>query len=207
MSKDDWFRNKEWNSAVAEQFEAKLRRARSKSQYLRIQALYLADTYPTEALALLDRYFLLGDDFDFAQAYVDQSKAYIALHDQDAAIRALHLALKREEVFPNLKTQAWREYALLIAVHKRKNLYTDALAVLERNSPDTVFFPADKFCWFAAFALIYEALNDTDKAKEAANTALHWAGVTHSGFRYHPNVGLVEEKFDSIKASLREITG
>ena len=38
MSRDDWFRHTAWNDKIAAQFEAKLKRARRKDQYLRIQA-------------------------------------------------------------------------------------------------------------------------------------------------------------------------
>jgi hypothetical protein len=38
MNRDDWFRNTTWNDKIAAQFEAKLKRARQKGQYIRIQA-------------------------------------------------------------------------------------------------------------------------------------------------------------------------
>src|SRR5690349_22700680 len=97
---DDWFRNTEWNESVALAFEQKLKRARRKSQYLRIQACTLARHDPKVALELLERYFALGDDFDHAQAYVDQANAYLALGDVDAAIRSYESALERERAFP-----------------------------------------------------------------------------------------------------------
>jgi hypothetical protein len=82
----DWFRNTTWNEAVASTFNDKLRRARRKEQYLRIQACTLAPSHPEAALQLLDRYFALKDDFDHAQAYVDRATAFLALDRTNDAI-------------------------------------------------------------------------------------------------------------------------
>ncbi len=64
MSRDDWFVIKEWDAATEAHFNEKLRRTRDKAQPLRIQASYLVNTDPKAALALLDRYFSLGDYFE-----------------------------------------------------------------------------------------------------------------------------------------------
>src|SRR4051794_37757046 len=96
----DWFRNKDWNADIAARFDAKLRRARDKQQYLRIQASYLADVQPEVALALLGRYFALGDHFDMAAAFVDQSTAHLAQRETDAALHSLQRARARERERP-----------------------------------------------------------------------------------------------------------
>src|SRR5262252_2009580 len=102
MADDRWFRNTSWDAHVSSAFEDKLRRARRKGQYLRIQACYLTQTHPHVALDLLDRYFALGDDFDHAQAYVDRAEAYLTLGRVEDAFASYEAALKREEEFPNL---------------------------------------------------------------------------------------------------------
>lgn len=56
MARGDWFRNSNWNDAIETAFFAKLRRARSKAQYLKIQACTLAEKHPEVALRLLDQY-------------------------------------------------------------------------------------------------------------------------------------------------------
>src|SRR5690349_600570 len=76
MRSEDWFRNTEWNEAIAMNFEAKLRRARRKEQYVRIQAGCLATKHPDVALGLIDRFLAMPDQFDQAQAYCDRARAY-----------------------------------------------------------------------------------------------------------------------------------
>ena len=205
MTAQEWFRNGTWDAAIESHFFEKLRRARRKSQYLRIQASYLAKTNPAVALSLLEKYFALGEDFDLAQAYLNQAEAHLALGDKRSAIACFHKALKREKEFPRLKTNAWEEYVLLVAIDREKSLYHHALAVLADHKPDATSFPVNVFSWFAAFALICDELSDRAKAKEAACKALEWSEAKHSGFRYHPQVGLVGAEYDSLKTKLQRL--
>src|SRR5262245_14257718 len=91
----DWFRNTRWNASIEQAFDDKLRRARRKEQYLRIQASMLARSHPDAALALLARYFELPNDFDHAQAHVDRATAYLALGRVADAVGAYEAALER----------------------------------------------------------------------------------------------------------------
>ena len=158
MSRDDWFRNRKWDAEAEAHFNEKLRRARNKAQPLRIQAGYLVNTDPRAALALLDRYFALGDHLENAQAFLDQAEAHLTLEALEEALRSLENALQREREFPNVKTNAWRRYAILVAEKKLDHLYDSALQVLRENPQSSLWFPVDGFLWNAAFALIADAL-------------------------------------------------
>jgi len=205
MGRDDWFRNKKWDAATEAHFNEKLRRARDKFQPLRIQAYHLENTDPKAALTLLDRYFALGNHFDMASAFLHQAEARLALGEQEEALRSLEKALQREREFPNVKTEAWSRFALLVAERKLDNLYDKALQLLQENPLSSLSFPIDAFRWNAAFALIADAKGQHKHAAETAAKALEFAALIHSGFRYHADVGLVGTRYDELKHELRRV--
>jgi hypothetical protein len=70
-----------------------------------------------------------------------------------------------------------------------------------------LLFPVDKFKWHAAHALIQAAQGDRDSAKEQAIKALDAAKLNHSGFRYHPKLGLVGPEHEALRNRLLELSG
>ena len=190
---DDWFRNEDWNADIARRFDERLGRARRNEQYLRIQACTLASTRPEIALQLLDRYFSMPDTFDHAQAYVDRATALRALGRIEEAADAYEAALAREAEFPNLKTRAYLELPVLVATAGLRSRFDRAIRILDEQA-NRRMFPVDHFLWHAARALIAASRGDRAGAVPDAQAALHAASKDHSGFRYHPGVGLVTEK-------------
>jgi len=204
MSSDDWYRNAEWNEEIAERFEAKLKRARRKAQYLRIQACSLARSEPRVALQLLDRYFELGDDFDHAQAYVDRATAYRSLGQLENAVKSYEQALHREAEFPNLQTQAYLDLPFLIATSPVPERFDQAHALLDQF-PERLMFPVDVFRWNAAYALILAARSHASEASAYAQAALEAAAKDKSGFRYHQSLGLVGGRYPELVEELERI--
>ena len=199
MNKNDWYRNTEWNEQVEMAFTAKLKRARNKSQYLRIQASMISQSYPKQALKLLDEYFTLGEDFDFAQAYVDRASAYLSLNQVNNALQSYEDALKREAEFPKLLTNAYLHYPFVIAKREIRHLFQDALTVLDKHSNRPIF-PIDRYKWNASKALIYSVLGETETARNFAIHALKAGNEDESGFKYHQKSGLFQKKTADQKA-------
>jgi tetratricopeptide (TPR) repeat protein len=205
MGRQDWFQNKSWDTATEARFNEKLCRARNKAFYLRVQAGHLVTADPRAALSLLDRYFALGDDLAKAQAFADQAKAYLALGAQEEALRSLENALQSEIEVPNVQTWSWSDYAVIVALRRLDHYYGRALQLLREHPAQSQVFPVTRFLWYAAFALISDAQGQRDDATEAAAKALSYAGVTDSGFVYHPNVGRVGARYDNLKHELRRL--
>ena len=201
MADDSWFRNLDWNEEIARAFEQKLKRARRKSQYLRIQACTLASTKPQVALELLDQYFAIGDDFDHAQAHVDRATAFLAMGQLESAFRAYEAALEREKVFPNLRTGAFLDFPYQIAVNGAADRFDQAMAMLS-GAESQLMFPVDRFKFHAANAIIL-AHSDLPSARSEARLAFEAAACDKSGFRYHPSVGLVSDRHVQALSKLR----
>src|SRR5262245_57852255 len=206
MGRHDWFRNTSWDDAIEAAFLQKLKRAREKAQYLRIQASTLASSHPDVALRLLDQYFELGDDFAHAQAHMDRAVAYRALGQINRVIEALEAALAREKVFPNQQTRARVELAMLIVIERKSELYARASELMKEGAPFLIF-PRDVYEWNGAHALLLHELGQHRDGQQLARLALEAAEKTKSGFRHHPNVGLVTNTEDEFGRRVRRISG
>ena len=204
MNSEDWYRNEEWSEEIESKFFEKLKRARRKEQYLRIQACTIASTEPDVALSLLEQYFELNDDFDHAQAYCDMATAYIAKGENENAINSYRKALERESVFPNLKTDACILYPLIIVENKITNLYQSANEVLDEHQ-ERLMFPVDHFRWHAAKAIISAESGNNELAANHASQAFDAAQIKKSGFRFHQNLGLVGKEYKGVVNELRAI--
>jgi tetratricopeptide (TPR) repeat protein len=203
MSRDDWFRNNRWDDEIAAQFEAKLKRARRKGQYLRIQASTLAATDPPVALALLDRYFAQSDERMLdAPAHVDRATAFMALGRLEDALNSYEEALKAEAAGRSILTQAYVDLPYTVSVHGVRHRFDRALQIL-REHQERVTFPVESFKWNAAQAIIAGKKGLRNEAQMFATAALEAASKDHSGFRYHPTIGLVSDEHAEALQQLR----
>jgi len=200
----DWFRNITWDDSIEAAFNKKLSRSKLKENCLRVQASTLAKTYPEASLKLLEQYFELPNNAEHSQAYVDRATACLALGRIVQAVEAYEAAVASEEKRPELQTQAHLELPFTIASHKIDERYDRALEVLEKYQERNLF-PVDFFKWHAAWALIAAAQGNADLSGKHAAEALRQAERAHSGFDSHPTSGLVTNRFDDVRESLRAL--
>jgi tetratricopeptide (TPR) repeat protein len=204
MGRDTWWQNTSWNEDIEAAFCSKLARARNKSFYLRNQARSLAASHPKVALRLLDRYFALGADSSEAEAHFYRARSYLALRNVDAAVSAFEATLAREGAVPNFRTWAFHELPVLIATERIRPLYDRAIQILMKHK-DRLNFPIQRYQWHGALALILYEQGRTPEAEKESKEALGAAKLTHTGYQYHPNVGLVADTADEFGNRLRQI--
>jgi tetratricopeptide (TPR) repeat protein len=192
MNKDDWYRNKTWDADIEQNFNFKLKRARLKQDYLRVQASCLARTQPEVSLALLDRYFKHGIHFDMAQAWCDRAEAHLTLGQTEQALQAYSEALNEEDINPQHLTQAYLKLPMLVGDAGLEAWYSKAIETLEGNIERRKFY-RDYYEWNAAFALILSGQGRVKDAKPYAYEAIQAALQKTAGIKDHMNIGIVRK--------------
>jgi tetratricopeptide (TPR) repeat protein len=208
MPKEDWYRRSTWLPQDQTEFFSRLKRARSSSrgQYLRIQANYLSEAKLfAEAIDLLS--LLLSeyrDELQTAQAYLQQAECYAALDQDDLAIEAYRNSLESERNYRGIRTEAWLEFSSFIVRKKLISLFPEADQILsEFNTTGAMAFPRQRFEFHFARAHIANHQNDRVARRTHAERALEAADETHSGFRYHSQIGLVRDLTEEDRLILK----
>ncbi len=212
MAKVEWFRRKTWTEADREAFFDRLRRSRTsfhKAQYLSIQALELeeADTDAGREAAIELTDVLLRDypeDSQLAMAYLTRARVFRSKSDVTSTVDAFRHALQAQRDHPGMHTGAHREIAWFVAVTPLPKLFTEAMSVLDEFGGHDAF-PSMQYLVCGARALMLFALGDRPLAGRWAQQAIQAAEQTHSGFRYHPTIGLVTRCDEQIHARIKAI--
>lgn len=199
----DWYRRKSWSSFDEEEFFQKLGRARkeSRAQYLRVQAIELLETKERKLLEvakqLLDKMLSDYPDDTFNRSLALHTLGDIAKANQDVetAIDYYAQAIAFEQIYPNVKTQAYLDYSELIVKTNKIGLY-DKIEEILKAEVQKLIFPLHKYKVFSLLAIIYYDKNDVELAKRFALEAEKFANAESSGLRYHKHLGIVKERID-----------
>ncbi len=173
----EWFRNDAWDADIAARFEARLAKARNRSQYLTIQAYCLLATQPEVATTLARRAIVLDDPTQTARAGLYLGTGLAMTGAVDAATEALEGAIEAQARHPAFRTAAHLDQALLIAAVEREDLYPRAWVRLaeERAVPAAERSPAA----LIAIILIGNAMGEhvAADARNAIEILAEGAGV------------------------------
>ena len=207
----DWFRRTDWTPRIEAEFFARLRRARpgNRPQYLAVQAGELAkaggERRLRKALELLDLVVAhYPTYFDLTTIYWIRGQCLAGLGKVDEALDALRKALGVQRDRPNVRTDAYLEFGILVVNHLRRDLYAQALAALDEFGGRELF-PYQQYEAAAIRAAILDARGDADTARAYALRALDAASKTTSGLRYHARLGLVKDSTTSLHGRLKRI--
>ncbi len=176
MSSDDWYRNTKWDQKIEESFFNKLKRARSqKTQYLKIQASYLAETNPDVTLSLSDYARThCPDDFWEQEFCLYESKAFFKKGKNEEAIEKAYESINWSIKKSGTQTEIPYWLSRLILLTEREDEYMKCLELLEQlhtSSP----FPETEFYFHGYSALLNKRLGKLEKARQEALTAISWA--------------------------------
>jgi hypothetical protein len=118
--------------------------------------------------------------------------------DIPGALSALRIALALQQENPRVLTRAFCDFARLAAEHSVTEVYDEVLRYhaerAERAGRTGVvaLFPLDKYLLSGALAVIKASRGDLPAARQLAKAALAAADDRTSPFRYHRDVGRVE---------------
>jgi len=207
---DDWYRRKKWTKKDQEEFFTHLHRCHSdmdKAQYLRIQATYLEEKYPAEAIQLLTMVINeYPEQTQLAQSYLQMARCQIKLNKTESVIDYFRRALNYEQEHPSSSTRAYLEFPMYIINTVNTALYSEALGVLEKIK-DRLSFIIDAYQYHSVSAIIKDYYGDREQSKKHAQVAMAEANKSHSGLRYHPKVGLVNKNDNIFQDRLKNIVG
>ena len=210
MGRDDWFRRRTWTEEDRADFEAHFARSRgnsSKAQYLRIQAVCLAEaSLHREAIELIDRILAeYPETIERAIAHEKKAESIYALGRVEESLGEFRLALDAERRFPNVRTNAWLEFGWIVVSEGLVDSYDETLQILEEFNEGMLQFPVARYRYFAILALIADSRGGAEMAREMAANALRESERRDSGFRYHAKLGLVEDHHKQLHERLKRI--
>ena len=207
----DWFRKASWSKADSEDFETRLSRARttSRPQYLRIQAVHLFETGSKELIGVarvlakrVTSEYL--DDIQTGPAHHLLGQCHEALGAFPAALDEFRLAVDWEVQVPTVRTDAYLDFAWLVARQRLVEQFPEAVDLLTRFE-DRPVFPIQRYRYHGALAIIADERSDREVAHAAAHAALLAARETSSPFRFHPALGLFKPTPDDMRKRLEAL--
>lgn len=190
MAADDWYRNKNWEDTVEDEFEARLKRSRgefNKAQYLRIQASLLLDSsnknnqlvglrlmnrmitdFPSEEFSVIFGIEQLGD-YSFKTSVYDKAEHYF---------RIVTDHYKNKNSRSGTSAKADLKLAKTILNSSQSSKFNEAYKLCKDYPLDELTFNYDKFYYADLLAQLCDKLNKTDEAKKYAKIALEISKIT-----------------------------
>ncbi|GHV65663.1 hypothetical protein AGMMS49587_20170 [Spirochaetia bacterium] len=208
---NDWFRKTTWTKEDENEFLSKLQKAKiyNRPQYLKIQAYTLVDTNNNEllmtALNLLQKYFddYPDDRLDRSSAFKLTGDIYYKMGKYDMALEQYNNAIEFEEIFPNVKTEAYLKFSEMIIQLNKIDHFEQVKALLLKRDTE-INFPINKYIANAILSIIYKHENNIEKSNYYKKLAEDAANTENSDFRWNKKLGLVKNRNKLLDKLMRE---
>ncbi|MBL9154706.1 MAG: hypothetical protein JNK37_19660 [Verrucomicrobiales bacterium] len=214
MNKDDWYRSDEWTSEAQEEFFSRLKRSRTvfhKAQYCYIKACALWRSGDKKrvvaALELTDRILSeWSDDSRIHHTYALRAGCCEELGDLNGAIEDYLRCFALMRRLPKgFDITAPLDFGWLCLRRQLTEHYPLAIELAQESS---FIFPMHRFMRAAIISVLtHRSGGDSAVTRDQAMNALKAAGETESGFRRHPQMGLVGDADPEIISELFAIAG
>jgi len=168
MSKNDWFRNQTWSLETKDAFYKMLAKKKDKSQYLVIQAVYLREKFPLEAIALMQENIESIGSSEKSSAYNCIANSFLYLNNFKEAVVYYKKSITHEKLYPNCtRSDSLIEFPFLVA---RKNLteyFDEAFNLVINLNPENLIL-GERFKWAFSLAIIFSNRGEIANSKEFA---------------------------------------
>ena len=213
MSKDDWYRNTEWNDQIESEFEARLKRSRgnsNKAQYLRIQASYLLDSSKTEnqkkGIHLMERVINDYPEETFSTIHGHEQLGDYYLKNGDYEQAEKHFRIVTDHYHSNTRsgTTGLADLKLSETIllsdqeDKLQEAYELSTIKFDQTGGD-LGLNDQKFYYATLMANLCLRMDKTEEASEYANSALKLSTITEPQFNRHKTVGIIKADKNTIE--------
>jgi tetratricopeptide (TPR) repeat protein len=213
MSKDDWYRNTEWNDQIESEFEARLKRSRgnsNKAQYLRIQASYLLDSQKTEnqkkGIQLMERVINDYPEETFSTIHGQEQLGDYFLKNGNYKEAESHFRIVTDHYHSNTRSGttglADLKLSETILLSDQEDKLQEAYELSTSKFDETggdLGLNDQKFYYTTLMANLCLRMGKIEEASEYANSALQLSTIKEPQFSRHKTVGIIEADTDTIK--------
>jgi hypothetical protein len=114
------------------------------------------------------------------------------------------MSIQTERDYPNARTNVPLDFAQFVVQNELKELFHEALSVLDETRHVGTQFPAHDYLYYSLKSCLLDSLG-MEGAKSSAELAKTASAKTHSGFWKHPTLCLVEEEPNWLRERLDRI--
>ncbi|MCM5664007.1 tetratricopeptide repeat protein [Galbibacter mesophilus] len=212
MSKEDWYRNTDWNDQIETDFEARLKRSRGnyhKAQYLRIQASYLLDSSTTEnqkkGIQLIERVINDYPEETFSTIHGNEQLGdyYLKNGNYEQAEKHFRIVTDHYHSTTRSGTSGLADLKLseTILLSDQEEKLQEAYKLSTSKFDETggnLQLNDQKFYYATLMANLCLRMGEIEEASEYANLALQLSTITEPQFSRHKTVGIINADKNTI---------